>query len=155
MANCNLCKKKFSFWQLLNAYTKDDKYYCDNCWKNKQEEILNGEELTKFRELNNEEKRKKKEILLSKKTTPEIAYLQNKIQSVEQQLFWNGLLTIGAIIYILYLPLTSFDTENFKITFDLGWIIAFIIMVIGLVRAITLRSKRTELNSDIDFKERA
>ncbi len=31
-----MCKKKISMW---SSYTKDDEYYCDECWKNKQELI--------------------------------------------------------------------------------------------------------------------
>jgi ribosomal protein S27AE len=38
MANCNLCKKKVSW---LTAYNVDDKYFCDDCWKKRNDKIEN------------------------------------------------------------------------------------------------------------------
>lgn len=78
-------------------------------------------------------------------------YLENKLSLVNTQLFWNGVVTIIAILVILFFPLTSFDAKNLKINFNLEWIIAFIVMVVGVVRAITLRSKKTDIESDISF----
>jgi len=78
-------------------------------------------------------------------------YLENKLQSVNNQILWNRIITIIAIIYILFFPLTSFDADNFRINFHLEWIIAFIVMIVGIVRVFTLGSKKKDIEDDLSF----
>jgi cytochrome bd-type quinol oxidase subunit 2 len=78
-------------------------------------------------------------------------HLKNKLQSVNNQLLWNGIITIIAIAFILFFPLTSFDANNFRININLEWIIAFIVMIVGIVRAFTLRSKKKDIEDDLSF----
>ena len=82
------------------------------------------------------------------------AYLENKLKSVKKEILWNTVITILAIIFILVIPPTSFDVTKFRIEVHLEWIVAFIIMIVGIVRVFTLSWKRKELEEDLSFYDK-
>ena len=75
-------------------------------------------------------------------------YLEKKLKFHNKQIRNNGIMTIIAILVLVYYPATSF--EGFQLNFHLEWIIAFIVMVVGVGRAITLIPKRDEIKSELE-----
>lgn len=56
---------------------------------------------------------------------------------------------IIAIAILLFLPLLTFN--GLRLEFSLEWIVAFIVLIVGIVRAIILNSKIEELKFDLNY----
>mgnify|MGYP001481145255 CR=1 FL=1 len=78
-------------------------------------------------------------------------HLENKLKSIKDQILWNGIMTIVAILFILFFPPTSFDANNFRINVHLEWIIFFILMVVGIINASILGLKKKDIEEDLNF----
>lgn len=76
--------------------------------------------------------------------------LQEKLKLFKEQRLWNGIMLIIAILILLFVPLVTF--KNLRFEFSLEWIIAFIVLIVGIVRAIILNSKIEELEIDCGDK---
>ncbi len=77
--------------------------------------------------------------------------LDQKLELFKNQRLGNGIMIIIALLVLIFVPLVTF--ENLRFEFSIEWIIAFILLIVGIVRAITLNSKISEL--ELDTKEYA
>ena len=94
MTNCELCKKKFSVW---NASSYNDKYYCPDCWKNKQEQITG-----KKKEVDKKKEPVEITIREYKRTCNECGKVWHSLVEREKQVaigsFWNAIAGVGTAI---------------------------------------------------------
>jgi len=132
---------------------------CTNCgkelkWHEVAHPMLSSRPFCQGLKCWNEYRKKNK----SRHLSSEQEYFNDKLSSINTQLIWNGVIVVAAVLYILFMPLahTTINTNSFpvaKVEFDLLWIVAFIVMIVGIARAFTLRSKRKEAELDLEFNE--
>lgn len=73
--------------------------------------------------------------------------LEKKLETVKKQLTHNTILGVIAILILVFVPWVQF--ENFMFRISLENIIAFIVLVVCIVRGFSLRSKKEELEAEL------
>jgi hypothetical protein len=73
--------------------------------------------------------------------------LKQKLKLFKDQRLGNGIMVIIAVLILIFVPLATF--ENLRFELSLEWIIAFVVLIVGIVRAVILNSKIEELEFDL------
>jgi len=127
---CSKCGKKIGFFDWEKVVRKGDKLFCGDCAskiKTKTEEPF-------------------------KKMSKEAQYFKDKIDFYNNRLFLNGIFTIFCIAILIYLVYTTYLGNGFFIV-TLESIFFFILSVIGVFWAISLRQKRAEAEFELKQKQ--
>jgi len=72
---------------------------------------------------------------------------EQKLKLLKNQRLGNAIMVIIAILILLFVPLFTF--KNLRIEFSLEWIIAFVVLIVGIVRSIILNSKIEDIELDL------
>src|SRR3989338_460345 len=75
--------------------------------------------------------------------------LEKKLENIKKQLTTNAILVIIAALVLIFVPMMTF--ENFMFKFSLEVIIAFVVLIVCVVRSFTLRSKKEELEAELSI----
>lgn len=73
--------------------------------------------------------------------------LEKRLEAVNKQITSNVIIGIIAILVLVFVPWIQF--ENFMFRISLETIIAFVVLVVSLVRGFTLRSKKEEIEAEL------
>lgn len=74
--------------------------------------------------------------------------LEQKLKLLKDQRLGNAIMIIIAILILLFVPLFTF--KNLRIELSLEWIIALVVLIVGIVRSIILNSKIEDLELDVE-----
>ncbi|MBU0470536.1 MAG: hypothetical protein KKA62_04365 [Nanoarchaeota archaeon] len=73
--------------------------------------------------------------------------LEKRLETVNKQITSNVIIGIIAILVLIFVPWIQF--ENFMFRISLETIIAFVVLIVSLVRGFTLRGKKEEIESEL------
>lgn len=73
--------------------------------------------------------------------------LPEKLKLYKGQRVGNAVMVIIAVLILLFVPLFTF--KNLRLEFSLEWIIAFVVLIVGIVRAIILNFKIQDLEIEL------
>ena len=73
--------------------------------------------------------------------------LEKKLEAVKKQINRNIIMAVAAIIFLVFIPIAKFENFMFEISGEA--IIAFVLLIVSIVRGVSLRTKKEDIEAEL------